>query len=179
MIPHLTDTPVLETERLALRIPRAEDFDWYRPFVMSDRARYVGGGADKGEGHAWRMLAIITGHWHLRGFGTFVAVDKATDQPIGSIGPWYPADWPEHELGWTIWDPAYEGRGYAAEAVVRTRDYAFRDLGWDTAVSYIAHGNDRSVALAERLGAVRDDSAATPDADPTYVYRHPHPGGAA
>lgn len=179
MTPHLTDTPVLETERLVLRVPQASDFGVYRHFVTSERARFAGGGADKGEGHAWRMLAMFTGHWHLHGFGTFVAVEKATGRPIGSMGPWYPADWPERELGWTIWDPADEGRGFAAEAVVRVREHAYRDLGWETAVSYIAHGNARSIALAERLGAVRDDSAAAPDTDQTYVYRHPHPGGAA
>ncbi|MEO1541610.1 MAG: N-acetyltransferase, partial [Pseudomonadota bacterium] len=62
---------VLETERMVLRPPQAEDFEFLRPFAMSDRARFVGGGADKDEGHAWRILAILAGHWSLRGYGVF------------------------------------------------------------------------------------------------------------
>jgi hypothetical protein len=50
----LENTPVLTTERLTLRAPQASDFEVFAPFVMSDRARYIGGGADKDIGHAWR-----------------------------------------------------------------------------------------------------------------------------
>jgi RimJ/RimL family protein N-acetyltransferase len=80
VIARLENTPVLTTERLTLRAPQASDFEVFAPFVTSDRARYIGGGADKDIGHAWRVLAILSGHWHLRGFGTFVAEDRATGQ---------------------------------------------------------------------------------------------------
>jgi RimJ/RimL family protein N-acetyltransferase len=172
----LADMPVLETERLILRAPQASDFEVFAPFCMSDRARFVGGGADKDIGHAWRVLAILSGHWHLRGFGTFVLTDRATGQPIGSAGPWYPGDWPERELGWTIWTEAAEGRGYAHEAVSELRRHAFHDLGWSTAVSYIDSRNDRSIALARRLGCTLDDDAPRPKPDePLQVWRHPAP----
>ncbi|MGI9393987.1 MAG: GNAT family N-acetyltransferase, partial [Boseongicola sp.] len=90
---------------------------------------------------------------------------------------WYPEDWPEPEIGWTVWAAEAEGEGFAFEAAKAARDFAFRELGWTTAVSYIDDGNDRSVALAERLGAWRDDAAETPDNDepPVLVYRHPVP----
>jgi RimJ/RimL family protein N-acetyltransferase len=53
------------------------------------------------------------------------------------------------------------------------RAHAFRDLGWTTAVSYIDPDNARSIALAERLGAVRDRGARQPVFDkPCLVYRH-------
>ncbi|AHM04043.1 GCN5-related protein N-acetyltransferase [Roseibacterium elongatum DSM 19469] len=176
MIAHLTDTPVLRTERLVLRAPKASDFDALVPFITSDRARFVGGGADKTLGDAWRILAIFAGHWHLRGFGLFVAEDARTGTPIGSVGPWYPGDWPEHELGWTIWAPEAEGKGCAFEAVMRVRAHAYDDLGWQTAVSYIDERNDRSLALARRLGCTRDLDATRPDRDePLQVWRHPAP----
>ena len=176
MTPRLVDTPVLETERLILRAPQASDFEAFAPFVMSDRARYIGGGADKDIGHAWRVLAIITGHWHLRGFGTFVAEDRGTGLPIGSMGPWFPGDWPEHELGWTIWTGAAEGRGYAFEAVSALRRYAYTALGWTTAVSYIDPANTRSRSLAERLGCRLDAQATPPRRDNSIdVWRHPAP----
>lgn len=176
MIPRLSHTPVLETERLILRAPQASDFDALRPFITSDRARFVGGGADKDIGHAWRVLAIFAGHWHLRGFGNFVAEHRAEGRPIGSVGPWFPGDWPEQELGWTIWDAADEGRGYAHEAVVAIRRHAYADLSWSTAVSYIDPRNDRSRALAQRLGCALDPAAPRPLRDPVLeVWRHPAP----
>lgn len=176
MTPTLAHTPVLETERLILRAPQASDFPVLAPFVMSDRAKYIGGGADKDIGHAWRILAILSGHWHLRGFGIFVLEDKSSGLPIGSAGPWYPEGWPEKELSWTVWTPEAEGKGYAYEAMLELRRHAWNDLGWSTAVSYIDPENTRSIALAKRLGCVLDPAAAGPKPDePVHVYRHPTP----
>ena len=174
MTPHLVDIPVLETERLILRGPEARDFEQIKPFVMSDRARFVGGGEDADEGRAWRILAIITGHWHLRGYGTFVAESKTTGQAIGSLGPWHPGHWPERELGWTIWNPEAEGTGLAFEAMICARRHAYQDLGWETAVSYIAPDNTRSQTLAKRLGCTLDETADRPGPD-DLVFRHPSP----
>ncbi len=97
------------------------------------------------------------------------------DTPLGMAGPWFPEGWPEREIGWTLWAAEAEGKGYAREAAVAARDHAFRDLGWDTAVSYIDPENTRSIALAERLGARRDDAARHPGDEPCLVYRHPKP----
>jgi RimJ/RimL family protein N-acetyltransferase len=157
--------PGAQTERLTLRAPQASDFEVFAPFVMSDRARYIGGGADKDIGHAWRTLAVLSGHWHLRGFGTFVAVSKASGQPIGSMGPWFPGDWPEEELGWTIWTEAAEGRGYAFEAVTALRRHAYDDARLDHCRLLHRPENGRSQALAERLGCRLDTGARAPERD--------------
>lgn len=176
MTARLENTPVIETERLILRAPQAADFEVFAPFVMSDRARFVGGGADKEIGHAWRVLAVLSGHWHLHGFGIFVAEEKATGQPVGSMGPWFPGDWPERELSWTIWTEAAEGQGFAFEGVTAIRRHVYGELGWDTAVSYIDARNARSLALARRLGCRLDPDARAPFRDePVEVWRHPAP----
>lgn len=176
LTPHLADTPVLETERLTLRAPQAGDFAAIAPFITSDRARFVGGGADKGIGVAWRILAIFAGHWQLRGTGVFIMADRMSGRPIGSVGPWYPGDWPEQELGWSVWSSADEGKGYAHEAILRLRRHVYADLGWSTAVSYIDARNTRSLALAQRLGCARDMDAPRPNPDePIEVWRHPAP----
>ena len=168
------NTTRLETERLVLRAPLPSDFGAMAPFVMSDRAQFVGGGADKDMTHAWRILAILTGHWALRGFGVFVFENKTTGELIGSGGPWYPAGWPEKELSWTLWSPEAEGKGYAFEAITRIRRHAYEDLGWQTAVSYIVPENIRSIALAKRLGCTEDSAAKGPDEE-DIVFRHPNP----
>lgn len=179
MTPHLADTPVIETERLILRAPRMADYPTWEAFFASDRAKFIGGPGERRT--AWRAFAHVVGMWALKGFGSFVFTLKRSDAPIGMTGPWYPEDWPEPEIGWTIWSAETEGKGFAFEAARAARDFAFRELGWTTAVSYIDDGNDRSVALAERLGAWLDNDAVKPDEDepPVLVYRHPMPEGLA
>ena len=180
MTPHLIDTPVLETERLVLRAPGKGDWEPFRDFILSDRAEFVRT-ADIDVAKAWRAYGHIVGMWVLRGFGSFVYCLKGSDAPLGHAGPWYPEGWPEREIGWTVWRADAEGRGYAREAARATIDHVFRDLGWETAVSYIDPGNTRSIRLAERLGALLDPSAPAPEFDDaaTLVYRHPLPGDQA
>ncbi len=132
------------------------------------------------EAKAWRAFGHIIGMWVMRGYGQFVYCLKGSDEALGMVGPWHPVDWPEREIGWHVWTAEAEGKGYAFEAASAARDYAFGALGWDTAVSYIDPANDRSIALALRLGARRDTEAATPHPEePTLVYRHPKPKGVA
>jgi RimJ/RimL family protein N-acetyltransferase len=149
MTPHLAGTPVLETERLTLRAPGPQDWEAWRDFALSDRARFIRP-PEFSEALAWRAMGHMIGHWTLRGFGSFVYCLKGSDRALGHAGPWFPAGWPEREIGWTVWDTQAEGRGYAHEAARATLDHAFRALGWDTAVSYIDPANARSIALAER-----------------------------
>ncbi|MFV0293937.1 MAG: GNAT family N-acetyltransferase; N-acetyltransferase [Paracoccus sp. (in: a-proteobacteria)] len=82
--------------------------------------------------------------------------------------------WPEHEIGWTVWSPEFEGRGHAFEAASAARSFAQSHLGWDRIVSYIDPGNTRSISLAKRLGAAHDPAATGPASeDPVMVFRHP------
>jgi len=174
----LSATTVLRTDRLILRAPSAADWPAFNAFLASPRADFIrSSGYDPQQ--TWRAFGHIIGHWVLRGFGQFVFAGKDTpDRPLGMAGPWFPEGWPEREIGWTIWDGAAEGRGYAFEAARAALARAFDTLGWDTAVSYVAPENRRSAALAERLGATRDRSAVWPGDKPVLVYRHPQTGGA-
>jgi RimJ/RimL family protein N-acetyltransferase len=169
----MLSTPSLETERLILRGPKAQDWPIWRDFAMSGRAQYIGGPFDASK--AWRALGHVIGMWELRGFGSFVITPRDSDRAIGLTGPWYPIEWPEPELGWTIWAPELEGKGLAFEAASAARRYAYDSLGWTTAVSYIDPANARSIALAERLGATRDTAAVAPNDNADLVYRHPWP----
>ncbi len=172
------DTPTLTTERLALRAPQLADWPGLAGFLTSDRARFVGGPVTRER--AWRGFGHLVGHWVLRGYGTFMITLHGFAAPIGMAGPWFPEGWPEQEIGWSLFTDSNQRNGYAAEAARACLAHAFGPLGWTTAVSYIDPANARSVALAERLGATLDPLAATPDpADPTLVYRHTRPGGAA
>ncbi|MEX0286121.1 MAG: GNAT family N-acetyltransferase [Paracoccaceae bacterium] len=177
----LSTTPVLETERLILRAPQAGDWPVWLDMMMSDRSEFIRPD-DIDEGKAWRAFGHVIGHWVLRGYGLFVFTLKDDNTALGATGAWYPAMWPEREIGWAVWSAAAEGKGYAFEAAQAARAYAFDTLGWDTAVSYIEKDNARSIALAERLGAVVDPDAprlSDDHWDNVLVYRHPTPEGAA
>lgn len=167
--------PVLETERLILRRPRAEDQEAVTAFFRSERSEHAGGHVPALR--AWLLFAAELGHWEIRGWGCFAITQKGSDECIGLAGPWFPETWSDKEIGWMVFD-GWEGRGVAFEAATAARNFVFDTLKWDTAVSYIDPANTRSIRLAERLGAVRDDVAGRPDPG-DLVYRHPHPGGLA
>lgn len=175
---HLSDTPVLETDRLTLRAPGAQDWPQWQAMMASDRSRFIRPD-DMDEGKAWRAFGHIIGHWVMRGYGSFIITRTGDGTALGMTGPWHPAGWPERELGWSIWSAEAEGQGIAFEAAQAARDYAFATLGWETAVSYVARENVRSIALAERLGAMPDAGAARPNQSDCLVFRHPNPRRAA
>jgi len=171
----LSPTPVIETSRLVLRAPAGRDFAAWREFFLSDRSRFIRPEAAD-EALAWRAWSGVIGHWVLRGWGSFVVTTHDSDAALGMTGPWAPINWPEYEIGWTLWSDEHEGKGLMTEAAKATLDHAFRTLKWSTAVSYISPENIRSIRLAERLGAVLDPEApGFPGEKPAYVYRHRKP----
>jgi len=168
----------VETSQLTLRRPNPGDWHAWHDYFASDRA--LGNGGPHGPGKSWRGFAATLGHWEIHGFGLWVVTLTGNDTAIGLVGGFYPADWPEKEIGWMIFSSELEGKGIAHEAATAAITHAFETLGWKTAVSYIAADNARSIALAERLGAQLDPDARIPRPDdPCLVYRHPAPGGAA
>ena len=170
--PHLVHTPVLQTERLTLRAPAPQDAEAFMAYFATERSQYTGGPMTRRQ--AWNFFGTEFGHWAMRGFGMFTVTRKNDDRALGIVGHWYPDGWPETEVGWVLFDSESEGQGIAKEAALACIAHGWDTLGWTEMVSYIDPGNDRSVALAERLGAWRDDAARKPKPD-TLVYRHDRP----
>lgn len=167
----LTGTPTLQTDRLTLRAPLPQDADAFVHFYATERARFVGGPMSERE--AWNFFGTEIGHWVINGFGMFVVTYADNVTPLGIVGHWYPNTWPEKEIGWVLFDAKHEGQGIAHEAARTCINYAYDVLKWNTIVSYIHPDNASSIALAKRLGATLDDTAATPSPDkPDLVYRH-------
>lgn len=164
---------IIETERLILRKPQARDWQATWAFYQSERSKGFGG--PFGLHEAWRHFAYEIGHWEIRGYGMFTVTMKGADTALGIVGPWFPEDWPEPEIGWSVFDGA-EGKGIAFEAATAAIDFARNTLGWSSFVSYISPDNTRSAALAKRLGAAFDPNAPRPHGEPlekVHVYRHP------
>jgi RimJ/RimL family protein N-acetyltransferase len=164
--------PRLETERLILRAPSVADLDAEAEFFASDAAKYVGGPLRRDE--TWRSIAMLLGHWAIRGFGFWGVEEKETGIYVGRVGLWFPEGWPEPEVGWTLMTYA-TGKGYATEAALAARTHAYDILGWETAISLIDPDNDASKAVAKRLGAQLDYHYEHPKFGTTEIWRHPAP----
>ena len=123
----------LETERQRLRQFRDGDFDAYAAhYADEEMARFIGGAC--GRDDAWRGMAMMLGHWALRGYGLWAVEEKESGAFSGCVGLWRPEGWPELEAGWWL-VRAKQGRGYATEAARRARAHAYDVLGARTLVS--------------------------------------------
>lgn len=168
--------PEVETERLRLRLPRMDDLDAHAAFRASERSSGVGGPYDYPS--SFHHLAGIVGQWQMRGYGRWMVADKATDEPFGIVGVYHPEDWPEAEIGWSVYANA-EGKGIAHEAALATRNFVYDTLGWTRIVSLIMDDNDRSTRLAKRLGCTQDGAFDHAELGQMNIWVHPEPGVAA
>ena len=152
---------------------RDEDLDAFADFCADEEStRYLGGVCNRAD--AWRRMAVIAGHWALRGYGLWVIEDKATSAFAGYSGLWNPEGWPGPEVTWSVCTP-FRRRGYAVEAAQRARQFAYDELKWPTAVSVIHPDNSASRHVAVRVGAVLEKRTEL-KGSPVDVFRHPGPG---
>ena len=161
--------PLIETDRLRLRPYRIEDFPYLVALYETDRAAFIGGKLSPRQ--VWDGFMNCIGQWIMLGIGGWAVEEAATGLLVGEVAVHRPVDYPEIELGWLLFD-GFEGRGYAYEAAFAARYWAFSERGLSSIVSYIDRGNTRSIRLAERLGAMPDPQAPTPNGDPCLAYRH-------
>ena len=151
---------VIETARLILRPPLAEDFEPWAAFMADETAtRFLGGVQPRAA--AWRGIATMAGAWSLFGFSMFSVVEKSTGRWVGRLGPWKPDGWPGTEVGWGLAREAW-GKGYATEGATAAIDWAFDTLGWTSVIHCIDPGNAPSQAVARRLGSHNQGPGALP-----------------
>jgi RimJ/RimL family protein N-acetyltransferase len=142
----------LETDRLTLRMLRESDFDDYAEMCADvETMRYIGDGQPLARPFAWRNLAMMVGHWSLRGYGLWAAEERSSGALAGRIGFWNPDGWPGFELGWML-RRAFRGRGYATEGARAALRFAFTELRQRQVLSLIHPENVASVRVAQRLG---------------------------
>lgn len=159
--------PTLTTQRLTLRPQRLEDFDHFAGIFASNRSVYMGGPLDRDT--AWMWFCSDEASWNFRGYGALTITETATQAIVGQIALLHPPRFPEPELGWLAYE-GMTGKGYVTEAARALRDWAWAQ-GMTTLVSYVDPPNERSHAVARRLGAVRDLTAKAPDAT-DWIWRH-------
>jgi RimJ/RimL family protein N-acetyltransferase len=143
---------MLETARLRLVPLGAEHFDALAAMYADPEVARFLDGAPLDRDEAWRRLALHVGHWALRGYGGFAAVEKSSGATVGRCGPWFPEGWPALEIGYSFLREFW-GRGYATEAAIACARHAYQSLRAPEVISLVSSDNLRSQRVAERGGA--------------------------
>jgi RimJ/RimL family protein N-acetyltransferase len=145
------DAPILTTDRLLLRMLQETDFDEYAAIHMDAEVTRFTTRTHLDRLDAWKHLAMIVGHWQLRGYGMWGVFERDSGRLVGRVGFYYPDGWPDFELGWTMGRASW-GKGYAPEAARACLDYAFDVMKRDHVISLIDPANVSSVRVAEKIG---------------------------
>lgn len=157
----------IQTERLNLILPHADHLPAYAAYCGGLRSQFVGGPYDPAK--AFEKFCAMAGHWRLRGFGRYVMTLKSTGQPIGHVGALRLDTAAPPEMTWTIWEDAYEGQGYAFEAATAYVARIAKVQSFAEMLIRIERKNKRSLRLADRIGAIQDNTAVAPHWMPTAI----------
>jgi RimJ/RimL family protein N-acetyltransferase len=136
-----------------LRLPEASDAAAFLEIHQHPEAiKYVVLAAPAGGiSAAWRNVAMLLGHWQLRGYGQWAVVEKQTGEVIGRVGLWHPEGWPGVELGWIIRHSRWN-QGFASEAAAASLEWAWTHTDVDHVISVIQPDNARAIRVAQKIG---------------------------
>jgi RimJ/RimL family protein N-acetyltransferase len=169
-------TPALiETERLLIRRPRAEDAPGLLDaFGDPEAMRYIGDGSTTDLAGAEEAVRRWLRRWNAWEIGMCVIERKQDARVLGRAGflRWDPETWEiggaETEIGWGL-AREHWGRGYATEAALALRDWGFAERGLTRLISLIQPGNDASIRVAEKIGE-RYERDVEVRGNPTRLY---------
>jgi RimJ/RimL family protein N-acetyltransferase len=139
--------PRLRTARLTLREYRADDFEAFATNLADPEATKYLDAADRRT--AWRVFAAQMGLWVLHGAGWWAVEISSTGERVGNVGAFFREDFPDMEIGWTIYRPFWRN-GYGSEAAEETIRYALEDRGERRVTALIDDRNTPSKRVAER-----------------------------
>jgi RimJ/RimL family protein N-acetyltransferase len=122
------------------------------------------------EGETWRIMCSMIGHWQIRGYGPYAVEEKLTGRVLGAVGFWYPNDWPEPEIKWSL-AREHWGKGFAKEAAGLVRETGSEYLPDHRLISLIHPDNKPSIGVALAIGA-RLENSIEYEGEPHGIYRH-------
>ena len=149
---------MLTTTRLLLRPPSIDDFEPYHAAVGTPPSR-LGPDAPPSREDSYKRLLSNIACWTVFGFGSFIVVERSSEQLVGSCGVFRmerdvdpPLDG-SPEAGWSI-ASGFQGRGFAYESMSAILDWFDIAVGIRRTVCMIDVGNAASEKLAEKLGYI-------------------------
>ena len=149
---------ILETERLYLREMNPSDFEFLCKILQDEDTMYAYEGAfSDSEVQEWLDRQIS--RYQKWNFGLWAVILKETDAMIGQCGltmqPWKEDE--VLEIGY-LFERQYWHNGYATEAAIACKKYAFKKLDADEVCSIIRDSNIASQKVALRNGMIKMDT---------------------
>ncbi|MGD9021001.1 MAG: GNAT family N-acetyltransferase [Lysobacterales bacterium] len=160
----------LESGRLILRQFKNTDWrDLHEYYSDAEATKFTLGRALT-EGETWRTMCTLIGHWQIHGYGPYAVENKASGRIMGTVGFWYPNDWPEPEIKWGL-ARRYWRQGFGSEAAALVHATGRKFLPDIALISLINQDNEASIALAMSIGA-RLEKIIEFRGSPHGIYRH-------
>lgn len=125
----------------------------YRVFGDPEVMRFGDGVQTKEWVQSW-LFTCLERYYRTWGFGPYAVVEKQSQELIGYCGLFYFPEingQAEVEIGYRLVHSAW-GKGYATEAVLSLRDFAFSTLGLKRLIAIIDPANTASIRVAEKTG---------------------------
>ena len=143
---------IFKTERLRAREMSMADLDFIASLLAdAEVMRFYPKSYSRAEAQGWleRQMWRYAEHGH----GLWLIENRSTGEPIGQVGLLLQRidEREEPEVGYLIHRPFWR-RGYATEAALATRDYAFLKLALPRVISLIRPENLPSQGVARKLG---------------------------
>lgn len=151
---------ILETKRLYLREMEPSDYMALCAIMQDEAVMRTAYTCAFSNEEVWGWLNRHLERYRRLGFGLWAVVLKQTGEMIGQCGltlqPW--EDRKVLEIGY-LFARRHWHQGYAAEAAVACREYAFRVLHANEVCSIIRDTNTAAQKVALRCGMVRAEDA--------------------
>lgn len=177
---------MIETERLLLRKPVLEDAQPALELLTDPVAMaFLGGVHPEAATDPEFVVRRWLGRWDDNECGPFSVVRREDGRWLGRTGVlvWDVRTWThttfveagafaQPELGWALASEHW-GKGYATEAALAVREWAYADRGFGRLISLIEAANVRSQRVAEKLGAAPGETIELFDNGPHVVWEHP------
>ena len=142
--------PVLETERLRLRLFEEADIDkLYQLYSDADVMRYLRGTRTRKD--AEEHVFAFSNQFAKTGFTLWAVETKRNHVFVGRVGLWMLDDSPEVELGYAI-KRSHWGFGIATEASFACLDHGFRRLHLECIAAIANEENTASRRVIAKLG---------------------------
>lgn len=149
---------ILQTERLYLREMTQDDFSSLCKILQDEETMYAYEGAFSDE-QSQQWLNKQIANYKQWGFGLWAVVLKESEEMIGQCGLTMQL-WKEKEvleIGY-LFQRAFWHNGYAIEAAIACKEYAFQTLNAEEVCSIIRNTNTSSQNVAIKNGMVATDS---------------------
>ena len=160
----------IETERLILREMNEEDFDdLYCVLADSDIMQHYPYTFDEKRVRGW--IEKNQERYQIFGFGLWAVCLKENGKMIGDCGLTLQpiGNTIKPEIGYHI-QKTYQRKGYAKEAAIAVRDWAFTHTPFQTIYSYMNSTNLPSMQTAQAYGCQRVDEFVDAEKEKTTVF---------